>query len=62
MAEEAKIALRNVRQDFNNMIKKSEVSEDEEKRNMDLVQKLIDKYNQVVEEKFKEKENELLSI
>lgn len=31
MAEEAKIALRNVRQDFNNMIKKSEVSEDEEK-------------------------------
>ena len=62
MAEEAKIALRNVRQDFNNMIKKSEVSEDEEKRNMDQVQKLIDKYNQVVEEKFKEKENELLSI
>ena len=29
---------------------------------MDQVQKLIDKYNQVVEEKFKEKENELLSI
>ena len=62
MAEEAKIALRNVRQHFNNIIKKSEVSEDEEKRNMDQVQKLIDKYNQVVEEKFKEKENELLSI
>ena len=31
MAEKEKIALRNVRQDFNNMIKKSEVSEDEEK-------------------------------
>ena len=62
MAEEAKIALRNVRQDANNAIKKSEVSEDEEKRNMDQVQKLIDKYNQIVDEKDKEKESELLSI
>ena len=62
MAEEAKIALRNVRQDANNAIKKSEVSEDEEKRNMDQVQKLIDKYNQIVDEKYKEKESELLSI
>ena len=62
MAEEAKIALRNVRQDANNAIKKSEVSEDEEKRNMEQVQKLIDKYNQIVDEKYKEKESELLSI
>jgi len=29
---------------------------------LDSVQKLIDKYNQVVEDKFKEKEKELLSI
>lgn len=62
MAEEAKIALRNVRQDANNAIKKSEVSEDVEKRNMDQVQKLIDKYNQIVDDKYKEKESELLSI
>ena len=62
MAEEAKIALRNVRQDANNAIKKSEVSEDVEKRNMDQVQKRIDKYNQIVDEKYKEKESELLSI
>lgn len=62
MAEEARIALRNVRQDFNNSIKKSELSEDEEKRNLDIVQKLIDKYNDLVETKFKEKEKELLSI
>lgn len=62
MAEEAKIALRNVRQDANNAIKKSEVSEDVEKRNMDQVQKLIDKYNQIVDEKYKGKESELLSI
>lgn len=62
MAEEARIALRNVRQDFNNSIKKSELSEDEEKRSLDVVQKLIDKYNDLVETKFKEKEKELLSI
>ena len=62
MAEEARIALRNVRQDFNNSIKKSEMSEDEEKRSLEVVQKLIDKYNDLVETKFKEKEKELLSI
>lgn len=62
MAEDARIALRNVRQDANNNIKKSEYSLDEEKVYLEQVQKLIDKYNQVVEEKFKEKEKELLSI
>lgn len=62
MAEEARIALRNVRQDANNNIKKQEFSDDEEKNYLDQVQKLIDNYNKIVEEKFKEKENELLSI
>jgi len=62
MAEEARIALRNIRQDANNQIKREEMPEDEEKICLDSVQKLIDKYNGVVEEKFKEKEKELLSI
>lgn len=62
MAEDARIGLRNVRQDANNMIKRAEYSEDEEKTYLDIVQKLIDKYNQTVEEKFKEKEKELMSI
>ena len=62
MAEEARIALRNVRQDANNNIKREEYAEDEEKRYLDQVQKLIDKYNVRVEEKYKEKEKELLSI
>ena len=62
MSEEARIALRNVRQDANNSIKKAEYSEDEEKIYLDQVQKLIDKYNAIVEEKFKEKEKELMSI
>ena len=62
MAEDARIALRNVRQDANNGIKKQEFSDDEEKVYLDQVQKLIEKYNQIVEDKFKEKEKELLSI
>lgn len=62
MAEDAKIALRNIRQDTNNAIKREEYAEDEEKRYLDQVQKLIDKYNLIVEEKYKEKEKELLSI
>lgn len=62
MSEEARIALRNVRQDANNVIKKLEVSEDEQEIYKEEVQNLIDKYNAVVEEKFKEKENELTTL
>lgn len=62
MAEEAKVALRNIRQDENNRIKKSEITEDERDRSLKVVQDLIDKYNKIVDEKFKEKEKELTSI
>ncbi len=62
MAEEAKIALRNVRQDENNKIKKSEMTDDEKEMCLEIVQDLINKYNKIVEEKFKEKETELTSI
>ena len=63
MAEEAKIALRNVRQDENNKIKKDEtLREDERDMCLDIVQEMIDKYNKIVDEKFKEKEKELTSI
>ena len=62
MAEEAKIALRNVRQDENNKIKKSEMTDDEKEMCLEIVQDLINKYNKIVDEKFKEKETELTSI
>lgn len=63
MAEEAKVALRNIRQDENNRIKKSdELTEDERDMCLDIVQELIDKYNKIVDEKCKEKEVELTSI
>ena len=62
MAEDAKIALRNVRQDENNKIKKSEMTDDEKEMCLEIVQDLINKYNKIVDEKFKEKETELTSI
>lgn len=62
MGEDAKVALRNLRQDANNEIKKSEYPEDEEKRLLDEVQELITKYNKLVEEEVKNKEDELMQI
>ena len=62
IAEDCRIALRNVRQDANNEIKKSEMPEDEKKAGNDDVQDLISKYNRVVDETLKRKENELMSV
>lgn len=62
VAEETKIALRNVRQDANNDVKKSEITEDDKEYCMDEIQELINKYNKIVEEKYKVKETELLSV
>lgn len=62
MAEEAKIALRNIRQDANNGIKNLKLPEDEEKEGNEEVQELINKFNKIVDEKLKVKENELMTI
>lgn len=62
LGEEAKIALRNIRQEDNDKIKKSELPEDEEKLYLEDVQELIGKYNKIVDEKVKEKEQELMKI
>ena len=62
IGEECKIVLRNIRQDANNDIKKSELTEDEKKEMTEEVQELINKYNKIVDEKIKEKENELMTV
>lgn len=61
-AEDAKIALRNIRQDANNDIKKLEIPEDEAKSGQEDIQELINKYNKIVEEKTKVKEQELMTV
>ncbi len=60
--EETKVALRNIRQDGNNEIKKLELPEDEEKKELEKIQDCIQKYNKIVDEKLKEKEQELMSV
>lgn len=62
IAEECRIALRNIRQDANNNIKKLEIPEDEIKSGVDEVQELIDNFNKIVDEKLKAKETELMSV
>lgn len=61
-AEDAKIALRNIRQDANNDIKKLEIPEDDIKSGQEEIQELINKYNKVVDEKAKIKEQELMTV
>ena len=62
VAEETKIALRNIRQDANSDIKKLEIPEDEIKAGQDEVQELINKFNKIVDQKEKEKEQELMTV
>ena len=62
IAEEGKIALRNIRQDANNDIKKLKLPEDVEKSGNEEVQELIQKYNKMIEDRLKVKEQELMTI
>ena len=62
IAEEGRIALRNIRQDANSDIKKLKLPEDVEKSGNDEVQDLINKYNKIIDEKLKVKEQELMTI
>lgn len=62
IAEDCRIALRNIRQDANNDIKKTELPEDIRKSGTEDVQELINKYNGIVDEKLKDKEKELMAV
>ena len=65
-AENAKVALRNIRRDANSdlkeLLKEKEVGEDEERKGQDDVQKITDKFVGKVDEMTSEKEKELLEI
>ena len=62
LAEDGKVALRNAREDARNNVKKAELPEDEENTYYEEIQELINKYNKVIEEKVKIKENELMTV
>lgn len=60
--EAAKIAIRNLRRDANDALKKLELPEDEERDFQDQVQKLTDNYIEKVGKEAKSKEDELMAI
>lgn len=62
MAEDAKVSIRNIRHDANEDIEKEEISDDEQKNLQNRVQDLVNKYNKLIDEKTKEKENELMTV
>lgn len=62
VAEEAKVAIRNAREDARNAVKREELPEDETDLYFEEIQKLTDTYNKEIDEKLKEKESELMVI
>jgi ribosome recycling factor len=64
--EEAKIAIRNIRRDANEEVKKLEkedhISEDDTRRSLDEIQKITDSYIKKVDEIVKHKEDEVMEV
>ncbi len=64
--EEAKVAIRNIRRDANEEIKKLEkagtISEDESRRHQETIQKTTDKYIAEVDKIVKEKEKDIMEV
>ena len=65
-AEHGRVSIRNARRDANSMIKdllkEKEISEDDQRRGEDEVQKLTDKYIAEVDKMLKAKEEDLMAV
>ena len=64
--EDAKVAVRNLRREANdnlkNLVKEKEISEDDERRFQDVVQKLTDKFVAEVDDMITRKEEEVMTV
>ncbi len=65
-AEQARVAVRNIRRDANNdlkaLVKDKLISEDDERRGQEIVQKLTDQHVKEIDELLEKKEADLMSI
>ena len=65
-AENARVAIRNIRRDANNkvkeLLKEKEISEDDQRRAEERIQKQTDKFIAGVDAAYEEKEKDLMSI
>jgi ribosome recycling factor len=66
VAEEGKVAIRNIRRDANDAFKKAEkdktISEDESRKAQDKVQEITDEHIEKIEEILKKKEQEVMEV
>jgi ribosome recycling factor len=66
LAEEGKVAVRNVRRDcmhhLQDLVKNGDVGDDEERRAEDRVQKLTDEHTKSIDELLKHKEAEIMEV
>ena len=66
MGEKCKISIRNIRREANddskNLLKKKEISEDDEKKHEKVIQDLTDNHIKLVDEKVVAKEKEIMTI
>ena len=63
ISEDAKVALRKVRQEAREALEKDEsITEDDEKRMQEDIQNLINEYNKKIDDKLQEKEEELMTV
>ncbi|MEE0631300.1 MAG: ribosome-recycling factor, partial [Eubacterium sp.] len=64
--EEAKVAIRNIRRDANDAVKKeakaNEISEDDQKQLEDKIQKLTDEYVKKIDQAIDAKSTEVMTV
>ncbi len=65
-AESARVSVRNIRRDMlgdiKNLVKEKEISEDDERRASDDIQKLTDKFIAAIDSRLEKKEAELMEV
>ena len=66
MGEKCKVSVRNIRREANdnlkNLLKKKEISEDDEKKNEKEIQVITDKHIKMIDDKVSSKEKEIMTI
>jgi ribosome recycling factor len=65
-AESSRVSIRNIRRDMMNDIKElakeKEISEDDERRASDDIQKITDKYIEIIDSRLSKKESDLMDV
>jgi ribosome recycling factor len=65
-AEQARVAVRNIRRDGNHdlkdLVKEKLISEDDERRGQEIIQKLTDQHVKEIDELLETKEKDLMSV